>query len=162
MSDVSGSGLYSRGRRYRTPSAGREGIVVLSPVRKNPSAKSSGGNSAEISGPGGSPSGVSSQKRMLKMKLEGRRWTIAVRKDGQQMLHCLQQRLHLPAGRRGLLPAQPRSHPVQPALQAKPQPTERFQGKRQSQFFCSGFAGKSGQQLHQPPPRQRSSHGVTR
>jgi len=44
------SGLHSRGRRYRTPAADREGIVVLSLAHKIPPAKSSGGNSASLSG----------------------------------------------------------------------------------------------------------------
>jgi hypothetical protein len=79
-----------------------------------------------------------------------------------QMLHGLQQWLTLPAHGGCQLPAKPRSHPIQPTLQPTAQPINRFQGKRQPQFFNGGFDRQPGQQLHQPPPHQRRPQRVAR
>lgn len=100
------------------------------------------------------------QERMLETELKIGRWTRAARKHRPQMLHGLQEWLHLRAGRRGLLPAQPGPHLIEPALQSPPQPMERFQGKGHLQCFDSRFEGKAGQQLQEPPPHQRSRQGV--
>jgi len=104
----------------------------------------------------------SAQEWMLKMRLKIRRRTGAVRKDRPQMLHGLQQRLNLSAHRWRLLPAQTNPHPIQPALQPPLQPIDRFQGKRQPQFFHGGLDRKPGQHFHQPLPHQRCGQGVCR
>lgn len=144
--------------RYRRPEKNREGIVVLSPARKIPLTKSSGGNSAKAAA---WPIGLA-QKRMLKMELECRQRTLTVRKNRPQMLHGLQEWLGLPAGRWGLLPAKPRPQFVQPPPQAASQPIERFQGEGQPQFFRGGFEGKPRQHFHQPRSHPRSRQSVTR
>jgi hypothetical protein len=115
------------------------------------------------------------QERMLETELKIGRWTRAARKHRPQMLHGLQEWLNLRAGRRGLLPAQPGPHLIEPALQSPPQPMERFQGKGQLQCFdsrfesrakgplqCfdSRFEGEAGQQLQEPPPHQWSIESV--
>lgn len=96
------------------------------------------------------------------MKLKGGQWTFAVRKDCPQMLHGLQQRIGVHARWRWLFPAELCPHQIQTPLQAAPQPIDGFQGKRQPQFFRSGFDGKSRQHFRQPPPHQRSRQRMTR
>jgi hypothetical protein len=125
---------------------------------KVPAEKSCDGNAAKSE----TQPAALSQKGMLKTELKIRRRTHTSKEDRPQMLHGLQQRLNLLAGRWCLLPTQARPHLIQPALPAASQPIERFHDERQPQFFNSSLDRKPGQQLHQPPPHQRSIQRVTR
>jgi hypothetical protein len=140
------------------PDTNRNGIVVLSPVWNQWPGKSGVRNL----GKNRQRQPRLTQKRTLKMKLKCGQWTFAVRKDGPQMLHGLQQRIGVRARWRRLFPAEPCPHQVQTPLQATPQPIQRFQDERQPQFFSSGFDGKPRQHFRQPPPHQRSRQRVTR
>lgn len=98
---------------------------------------------------------------MLKAELKLGQRTPAGGKDGPQMFHGLQQRIHLPADRWRLFPAQSCPYPVQAPQQTAPQTIDRFQGKGQPQFFRGGLERKPRQQFHQPGPHQRSAQRVS-
>ena len=110
----------TRGRRRS-----REGIVVLSPARTIPREKPRGPN-LEETGPPGAVRRPLTQKRKLETELKVRRGTGAARKDRPQMLHGLQQGMNLTAGGRGLLPAQPGPHLIQPAHASAAATDRRF------------------------------------
>lgn len=111
--------------------------------------------------PCGRPSGLT-QKRMLKMKLEGGRRTALCGEHGLEMFDRVQQWIWLCAGRRRLFAAKPRAPVVQPPAQSATEAIHRLQRKRQAQLVRRHLAGKTGQQFQEPEPHQRSGHGVTR
>ncbi len=104
----------------------------------------------------------STQKGTLKMPLKLRGWTRALGEDGLKMLHRLEQRIGVRAGRRFLFAAKPTPQRVQMASQSLLQPIHGFQGKRQPQRFGGGFQGQARQHLDQPLPHQWRGQGVTR
>lgn len=99
---------------------------------------------------------------MLKLKLKISRWNRTARKDGLEMFHRLQDRLGLRAWGRGLSAAEPDPHRSQTLFQFPSQAINRFHRKGHPQFFHRCLEGKSGQQIDQPWPHQRSGQSVSR
>ena len=102
------------------------------------------------------------QQRMLKTKLESRRWTTLRGEHRLEMLDRVQQWIGLRAGRRRLFPAQPRAPVIQPCAQPAPEPIHRLQRKGQTPLLRRRLERKPRQQLHEPRPHQRRRQGVTR
>jgi len=82
-----------------------------------------------------SPGVISTQKRTLKMQLKFRRGTSAVGEYCPQVFHGLQQGIGLLTERRRLFPAKLGANQEEPVPQSAPQPIDRFERKRQPQFF---------------------------
>lgn len=144
--------FVSRRPSCRNPLRWPQGIVMLSPAGKAPPEKHCRRNLEKTAAVREGRPPALTQKRMLKMKLEGGRWTTLRREHRPEMFDRVQQWICLCAGRRRLFAAKPRAPVVQPPAQSAPEAVHRLQRKRQPQLLRRRLEGKTGQQFQEPGP----------